>query len=306
MSQPIVMIMIMAWMLAGVLGTIMQSTGFVEALVWLAQKTGVSGAGYTASAFLICCAVTTSTGTSFGTILICGPLLYPAGGALGADPAMLMGAVLAGATFGDNVSPISDTTIASALPQGADIGGTVRTRMKYALPAGIIALALYAVFGGSDQAASVGEAFTEGSARGLPMLIAPILVIGLLLKGRHLMEGLLSGIIVGAGLGLVLGLIEPSQLLYIDAESFSAKGIILDGLERGIGASVFTLFLMGLVACLEATGALKRLVELRPENDPQRCGSRRLDRRYRDRRRSPHDAQRGRHAHGRQLHARNR
>ncbi len=261
MSQPIVMIMIMAWMLAGVLGTIMQSTGFVEALVWLAQKTGVSGAGYTASAFLICCAVTTSTGTSFGTILICGPLLYPAGGALGADPAMLMGAVLAGATFGDNVSPISDTTIASALPQGADIGGTVRARMKYALPAGIIALALYAVFGGSDQGASVGEAFTEGSARGLPMLIAPILVIGLLLKGRHLMEGLLSGIIVGAGLGLVLGLIEPSQLLYIDAESFSAKGIILDGLERGIGASVFTLFLMGLVACLEATGALSRLVD---------------------------------------------
>ncbi len=261
MSQPIVMIMIMAWMLAGVLGTIMQSTGFVGALVWLAQKAGVSGAGYTASAFLTCCAVTTLTGTSFGTILICGPLLYPAGGALGADPAMLMGAVLAGATFGDNVSPISDTTIASALPQGADIGGTVRTRMKYALPAGIVALAIYAVFGGSDQAASVGKAFEEGSARGLPMLIAPILVIGLLLKGRHLMEGLLSGIIVGVGLGLALGLIEPSQLLYIDAESFSAKGIILDGLERGIGASVFTLFLMGLVACLEATGALKRLVE---------------------------------------------
>jgi Na+/H+ antiporter NhaC len=97
------------------------------------------------------------------------------------------------------------------------------------------------------------------------MLIAPILVIGLLLKGRHLMEGLLSGIIVGAGLGLVLGLIEPSQLLYIDAESFGAKGIILDGLERGIGASVFTLFLMGLVACLEATGALRRLVDFARE-----------------------------------------
>jgi Na+/H+ antiporter NhaC len=261
MSQSIVMIMIMAWLLAGVLGTIMQSTGFVEALVWLAQKAGVSGAGYTASAFLICCAVTTSTGTSLGTILICGPLLYPAGGALGSDPAVLMGAVLAGATFGDNISPISDTTIASALPQEADIGGTVRTRIKYALPAGIVALVLYAIFGGADQTAPVSDALVEGSPRGLPMLIVPVLVIGLLLKGRHLMEGLLSGIIVGVGLGLALGLIVPSQLLYIDAESFSAKGIILDGLQRGIGASIFTLFLMGLVGCLEATGTLSRLVD---------------------------------------------
>jgi len=62
-------------------------------------------------------------------------------------------------------------------------------------------------------------------------------------------------------LGLSLGLIAPSQLLYVDAESYSAKGIILDGMERGIGASVFTLFLMGLVACLEATGTLARLVD---------------------------------------------
>ena len=45
MSQPIVMIMIMAWLLAGVLGTLMASTGFVEALVWLAQHAGVSGSG---------------------------------------------------------------------------------------------------------------------------------------------------------------------------------------------------------------------------------------------------------------------
>jgi len=261
MSQPIVMIMIMAWLMAGVLGTIMQSTGFVEALVWLARRAGVSGAGYTAAAFLICCTVTTSTGTSFGTILLCGPLLYPAGGALGADPAVLMGAILAGATFGDNISPISDTTIASALPQDADIGGTVRSRLKYALPAACVAVIIYAIVGGSGAAAPTASALAEGSPRGLPMLAAPALVIGLLLAQRHLVEGLLSGILAGTILGLALKLIAPSQLLYIDTESFSAKGIVLDGMERGIGASIFTLFLMGLVACLEATGALTRLVD---------------------------------------------
>jgi Na+/H+ antiporter NhaC len=172
-----------------------------------------------------------------------------------------MGAILAGATFGDNISPISDTTIASALPQGADIGGTVRSRLKYALPAAFVALIIYAIVGGSGGDAPTVHALAESSPRGLPMLAAPVLVIGLLLAKRHLVEGLLSGILAGVILGLALGLIEPSQLLYIDRENFIAKGIILDGMQRGIGASIFTLFLMGLVACLEATGALARLVD---------------------------------------------
>ncbi|MGH9324446.1 MAG: Na+/H+ antiporter NhaC family protein [Vicinamibacteria bacterium] len=260
MSQSIVMIMIMAWMLAGVLGVLMRGTGFVESLVWLAEGAHVSGGAYVAAAFLICCVVSTSTGTSIGTVLICGPLLYPPGGALEANPVMLMGAILGGATFGDNISPISDTTIASALTQKADIGGVVRSRLKYSLPALAIALILYAAFGGGGEGVEVSAAALIPSPRGLPMLLAPALVLGLLLAGRRLLEGLLLGILASALLGLGLGLLEPAQLLYIDAESFSAKGLILEGLERGIGASVFTLFLMGLVAAIQATGTLDRMV----------------------------------------------
>ena len=127
MSQRIVLLMIMAWLLAGVLGALMNASGFVDALVWLAGRTGVSGRWFVLASFLVCCAVSTSTGTSFGTILLCAPLLYPAGGELGASPAVLIGAILGGATFGDNISPVSDTTIASATSQGADIGGVVRS-----------------------------------------------------------------------------------------------------------------------------------------------------------------------------------
>jgi Na+/H+ antiporter NhaC len=260
MSHSIVMIMIMAWMLAGVLGVLMRGTGFVESLVWLADQAHVSGGGYAAAAFLICCVVSTSTGTSIGTVLICGPLLYPPGSALGANPVMLMGAILGGATFGDNISPISDTTIASALTQNADIGGVVRSRLKYSLPALVAALLLYAAFGGASEPAEVSRSALVPSPRGLPMLLAPVLVLGLLLAGRRLLEGLLLGILATAILGLGLGLLEPRQLLYIDAESFSAKGLLLEGLERGIGASVFTLFLMGLVAGIQATGVLSRIV----------------------------------------------
>ena len=262
MSQPITSIMIMAWLLAGVLGSLMNASGFVEALVWLARQVGLSGGGFVGAAFIISAIVSTSTGTSFGTIFLCGPLLYPAGGALGANPAVLIGAIIGGATFGDNVSPISDTTIASALSQLADIGGVVRSRLKYALPAAGVALILYIAFGTADGASTPSEVgLSEGNPGGFPMLIVPVLVITLLLKKRHLIEGLLFGILGGSLIGLAFGLLKPSQFLYIDAENFIARGIILDGLERGLGISVLTLLLMGLVTSLQATGVLNRIVE---------------------------------------------
>lgn len=262
MSQPIVMIMIMAWLLAGVLASLLSASGLVEGLVWLASRAGLSGGGYVAAAFLACCAVSMSTGTSFGTILLCGPLLYPVGRSVAADPAFLIGAVLAGATFGDSLSPISDTTIASAGTQGADIGGVVQARLKYALPAALVALIAYTALGGGSTTGVAASAPPLASPRGLPMLAVPAFVIALLLRGRHLFEGLLFGILAGFTVALGLGLVQPSQVLRIDAARFGARGLIVDGFERGIGVSVFTILLVGLVAALEATGILGRLVEL--------------------------------------------
>ena len=87
------------------------------------------------------------------------PILYPAGILLGSHPAILAGAILSGAIFGDNLDPISDVTIASTTNQRfrtkegyADIAGTVGYRLKYALIAGGIALVLFAVFGGGSGA----------------------------------------------------------------------------------------------------------------------------------------------------------
>lgn len=261
MAQPIVMLMIMAWLLAGVLSTLLGASGFVEALIWLAHRGGVDGGAYVAAAFVVCCLVATSTGTSFGTIIIGGPLLYPAGAATGADPAMLIGAILGGATFGDSISPISDTTIASAGTQDTDIAGTVRARLKYVLPAALVALIVYAVAGSRADAltvSSIGAAV--GRPDGLPMILVPVMVIGLLLMKRHLVESLIAGAAAAILLGLALDLLQPSQLLRFEAGSFSARSLIIDGLERGVGVSVFTLLLVALVAGFEATGTLKRLI----------------------------------------------
>jgi Na+/H+ antiporter NhaC len=260
MSQPIVMLMIMAWMLAGVLASFMNASGFIESLVWAGTMIGMQGGGYVAISFLICCLVSTATGTSLGTIILCAPLLYPASAALGADPVILMGAILGGATFGDNISPVSDTTIASASTQGADIGGVVRSRLRYALPAAAIAIALFVYFGG-DGSAPGTPSFDIGGPAGLPMLAAPLLVVILLMGRIHLLEGLLTGILAAAVLGLILGLIEPAEILSLDLENYTARGLVIDGMERGIGVSIFTLLLMGLVAGLEASGIIARLVD---------------------------------------------
>jgi len=260
MAQPIVMLMVMAWLLAGVLSTLMSATGFVEALVWLADRAGVAGGGYVAVAFVLCGLVATSTGTSFGTILIGAPLLYPAGAAAGADPAMLIGAILGGATFGDSISPISDTTIASAGTQGADIGGTVRARLKYVLPAAAIAIVVFAAAGAAVTPAGAAAVRVAGRPDGLPMLIVPAVVVALLLARRHLVESLMAGAAAAITLGLALGLLTPGQLLRVESGSVSAQSLIIDGLERGVGVSVFTLLLVALVATLAATGTLARLV----------------------------------------------
>ncbi len=259
MSRPLVAIMVLAWLLAGVLGRLLQETGFVEALIQIASDAGLRGSAYVAASFVICCVVSTATGTSLGTVLVSGPLLYPAGGALGAAPSILMGAILGGATFGDNISPISDTTIASALTQEADIGGVVRSRLGYALVAAALALGGYLALGTAEGSAAAVPA-VSGSYRGLSMLLVPLAVIALLLKGRSLLEGLLSGIALSIALGLAFGTLRFSDLVHIDPASFSARGLLVEGMERGIGASIFTLLLMGLVGPLEASGVLERMV----------------------------------------------
>jgi Na+/H+ antiporter NhaC len=272
MSQPLVMVMVMAWLLAGVLGTLMGAAGFVQALVWVTRQLGLTGGAYVAAAFVACALVSTSTGTSFGTILICGPLLYPPGAGLGADAVILAGALLAGATFGDSISPISDTTIASAGTQHADVGGTVRARLKYVLPAGLVAGIGYLLVGGSHEA-SMTATDVVGQVRGLPMILVPALIIGMLLARRHLVEALLAGIVASLAIALPLGLLTWTQLLRVEPGSYAAKSLVIDGLERGVGVSIFTLLLMGLVAGLEASGTLERMVNPVRDEGASRTGT---------------------------------
>jgi Na+/H+ antiporter NhaC len=93
------------------------------------------------------------------------------------------------------------------------------------------------------------------------MLTVPILVIVLLIRRRHLIEGLMMGILAAAILGLATGLFAWHQIFFVDTPPFPAGGPSPPGRPRGVGVSVFTILLMGLVAGLEEAGIMKRLVE---------------------------------------------
>lgn len=261
MSEPIVMIMITAWILASIIGVLMTISGFVDALTWVASQLDLGGVGFIITAFVICCIVSLSTGSSFATILICSPILYPSGGMLGAHLPTLAGAILAGATFGDFFAPISDTTIASTLSQDAKIGPTVKSRFKYIVPAALLALIAFFISASLNQSdtLSIDQAL-QGDPSGLPMLLVPILIIYLFLKGKHLVHGLMMGLIFGVVLGLVLGLLKMDQIISLDLDNMVAKSFVIDGINRAVGLSFFTILLMGLVATLKASGLIQYLV----------------------------------------------
>jgi len=262
MAQPLVLTMVMAWMLAGVLGSLVQASGFVEALANSAMQAGLHGGGFAVAAFFVAAVVSTATGTSLGTLILCVPVLYPAGVAAGAHPAVLIGAILGGATFGDNISPVSDTTIASASTQEADIGGVVRSRLKYALPAALAAVIATLVLGSVMQGTETLRAAAPNGLRFSAFVcgLGPVVALVMLFRRRHLIESLLAGAAVTAALGLLFGAIAPGALLSIDKEAFIARGLVLDGMQRAVGISVFTLLLMGVVSGVEESGLVERLI----------------------------------------------
>ena len=170
----------------GMFTKLMAISGVSQGFVWMAHMVGMPGSIFTAFTFLAACLITTATGSPIGTLTTVFPILYPAGILLGSHPAILAGAILSGAIFGDNLAPISDVTIASTTNQRfrtkegyADIAGTVGYRLKYALIAGGIALVLFAVFGGGSGAGVKIEpvaflVIREGTTRVLPVAMPPM------------------------------------------------------------------------------------------------------------------------------------
>lgn len=97
--------------------------------------------------FLSGCIISFSTGTSWGTFSIMVPISIQMGASNGIDPALMVGAAVAGGVFGDHCSPISDTTIVSAGAAGCDLMEHIRTQIPYAIVCAIISAVGYLFIG---------------------------------------------------------------------------------------------------------------------------------------------------------------
>ena len=253
MAQKVAVTAIVAWLWAGMFAATLQVGGFVDGLGWLADALGLSPAVFPAVTFLLAALLATGIGTGYGTVIAFVALFFPAGVALGADPVLMFGAILSGAVFGDNLAPVSDTTIVSAVTQDSDVGGVVASRFKYAIIAATLAFIAYLAFGlvssGAaidSDAAALFRAQTDAS--GLFHLLPIALVIGLAVRGRHIIEAISAGLILAIVINLVFGLAAGTDMLVFRvaegswaAASFGSWPLVeaVPASTAGVGGSLY-------------------------------------------------------------------
>ena len=158
--------------------------------------------------FLVACFVSLAMGTSVGTITLITPISIAVANTSGFDPALCVGAVVGGAMFGDNLSFISDTTIAACNGQGCAMKDKFRTNFWIAVPAALITLViLFIKSAGADiQSNPVMEYH-------LIQLIPYLLVLAGGIIGINVFVVLLIGIASGSIIMLATGTTAATDLL---------------------------------------------------------------------------------------------
>ncbi len=199
--------MCMIYLLAGGFASVAKSIGGVDATVNMGLSF-VPPQFVLPGLFLISSFVSTAMGTSMGTIAAIAPIGVGVAEQTGMSGAMIMGAVLGGAMFGDNLSMISDTTIAATRTQGCAMSDKFRMNLFIALPAAIITALLLGFFGKTGSGASVGEWQFA--------LVVPYLVIlALAVCGINVFLVLFVGIVLAGGVGMA---VNPSYTLLTFAQ----------------------------------------------------------------------------------------
>lgn len=254
-------IMLLAWFMAGIMAKLLSEADLVQGLVWVFLEMGVSVAWFPLIVFLITSLISMSTGTAVGTLVAVSPILFPVGYLLGGDPILIIGAIIGGSFVGDNLAPISDTTIVSAYSQGTTIDKVVKSRLKYAAVAGALTLIAYVIFALTASSSGTVTPPDELNPLGLVMIAVPLLLLFLMWRGKDLVEALLYANVIGLVLALSLGLISMGSILTINHEEFTAGGIIIDGVMGMVGVAVFTIFLMGMIGTLNRAHFLDWMME---------------------------------------------
>ena len=158
--------------------------------------------------FVVACFVSVAMGTSVGTITLLTPIAVAVSRASGFDMAFCVASVMGGAMFGDNLSFISDTTIAACNGQGCEMKDKFRENFWIAFPAAVITLILILVLSfQTDIQGQVSQSYN------LVQIIPYVLVLIGGIIGLNVFIVLLTGIVSGAFIMLIWGHTAPVDLL---------------------------------------------------------------------------------------------
>lgn len=230
--------------------------GAVDATVALTLKI-VPNNFLPAGIFIAACFISMAIGTSVGTIVALTPVVTAMAPQVGCDTAWLVAIVVGGAFFGDNLSFISDTTIAATQSQGCKMKDKFKTNFSIVLPAALVTLCIYLF--GNQAAEYVAIQQSVEWFKAVPYL----LVIILALMGVNVLVVLIAGTIVADLMALISG---DMQLLTL----FTAAG---EGLNSMCELILVTLLAGGVMAIVKQLGGFDYLIERLTKNIASRRGA---------------------------------
>jgi len=239
--------MCMIYLLAGAYTEVLKGIGGVEATVYFALQFVPQDATLP-GVFIIGAFVSTSMGTSMGTIAALTPIAAGVAKALGIDPSLMAGAVISGAMFGDNLSMISDTTIAATQIHPCSLKDKFKINFKIALWPLFFSLILFA-FSTSGGGQEIQEIQSSPS---LIFCFPYLFVLMLALLGINVFIVLSLGLIMGSLLGLAF---TPSYT-FIDL----AKNIF-EGYTSMDEILILSLLIGGLSELAKDQGGIRFLIK---------------------------------------------
>ena len=244
MGDPNIVLMCLIYLLAGAFAYVSSAIGAVDAVVALGLG-ALPPALVLPGLFLLSCFISLAIGSSMGTVAAVVPIALGVADASGLDRALVIGAVIGGAMFGDNLSVISDTTIAATRTQGAQMRDKFRENFRIAVPAAIATMAVLLLLGDSAPV----ESATDAS----PWLALPYLVVlALALMGMNVLVVLAIGLAMAGVFGFAFG---------DGYDAVSYVGDIWVGFEGMTEILLLSLLIGGLGALMKAGGGLAWLAQ---------------------------------------------
>jgi len=210
-----IVIMCMIYLLAGAFSTISSAMGGVDATVNLGLSL-IPIKFIVVGLFVIASFIALATGTSVGTVVAIAPIAISLAGKAGLNLPLTLGALVGGAMLGDNLSIISDTTIAATRTQGVSMKDKFRANFRVVMPAALVTIGLLLVLGRPETLAQAGV-YEYSIIKILPY----IFVLAAALLGVHVFIVLTGGIALSGLIGMATGSFGFLGLVQTTYEGFT-------------------------------------------------------------------------------------